>query len=85
MTSKRKFYRTVVRFEVLTEDDPMPSISLEDLAYETTEGHYSGRFLDNFPDNEELDGPTAAKALIAQGSDPEFFMLDEDGNDLEEE
>lgn len=33
----------------------------------------------------EVDGPTIAKLLDKQGSDPEFFGLDMDGNDLEEE
>jgi hypothetical protein len=33
--------------------------------------------------NKTLNGKQAAKALIAHGSDPEFFELDEKGNDLE--
>jgi hypothetical protein len=32
----------------------------------------------------KVDAKTMAKLLIKQGSDPEFFRLDEDGNDLED-
>lgn len=34
-------------------------------------------------DPETLDGAAFAKALIEQGSDPEFFDLDEQGNDYD--
>jgi len=82
--STRKFYKSVVHFEVLSEE-PLDRVSLSDLAYETSEGHMSGRFLKTSPDNEELDGAAAARALISQGSDPEFFELANDGSNLEEE
>lgn len=36
------------------------------------------------PDKSPVDGPAAAKALENQGSDPEFFRLSEDGEDLED-
>ena len=84
MTSKRKFYRTVIHAELLSEEPILP-MSLRDVDYQITEGYLSGELLESNPDNEILDGPTAAKALIAQGSDPEFFELDEDGNDIEED
>jgi hypothetical protein len=32
-----------------------------------------------------LDGPTAARELLAQQSDSAFFQLTEDGDDLEED
>jgi hypothetical protein len=32
---------------------------------------------------ESVDGKTAAQRLAAHGSDCAFFMLDEDGNDLD--
>jgi len=82
MTSKRKFYKTVIRFEVLSEE-PVEQVDLETLHYEVTEGRWSGRFLDTT--EEILDGPQMAKALQEQSSDPEFFNLDSDGNDVEED
>ena len=80
MTSKRKFYRTLFTFEVMSED-PIETVSLEDLAYLVTEGGCSGRFLST--EEEEVGGRTAAQILIDQGSDPGFFRLDEEGNDAE--
>ena len=83
MTSKRKFYQTTYNVKLLTEE-PMPDeVSLADIAHAMTDGDASGVF--DQEDVTELDGPAAAAALQAQGSDPGFFRLDEDGNDLEEE
>lgn len=84
MTSKRKFYRTIIRYEILSEE-PLGSLSLEDIHYECTEGHCSGVFLPAERDNQEVDGAEMAIMLIEQGSDPEFFQLDEDGNDVDED
>lgn len=81
MPSKRKFYRTLITLEVLSQE-PLPSMSLADLAYATTEGDCSGQFKQTT--ERELDGPQAAAALIAQGSDPGFFGLTEDGQDDED-
>jgi len=80
MPSKRKFYRTVYTFEMLTEEPP-ESMSLESIAYETTEGHASGMFLET--DTREVTGRDMAELLQSQGSDPEFFQLTEDGEDTE--
>jgi hypothetical protein len=41
----------------------------------------SGSILRNL--DSTMDGADAAKALIAQGSDPEFFSLDAAGNEVE--
>ena len=80
--SKRKFYKTTYTFTVLSEEPLPDSLSLSDLDYETMDGHCSGQFGETLV--EELDGETAAKALIEQGSDPEFFQLTEDGEDIDE-
>ena len=81
MITKRKFYKTIVSFEIISED-AIDTISLEEIAYETTEGRWSGRFLDTT--QQELDGLQTAKALEAQGSDPEFLGLTSAGEDEEE-
>jgi len=79
---KKIIYRTVFQFEVLSET-PIGSVSLENLAEETSIGHMSGRFLTNVVDNEELTGTNATKAIKEQGTDLEFFMLDKFGNEID--
>lgn len=81
---KRKFYRSVIQIEVLSEE-PLPDpMSLADIQYEITEGHCSGQ-LTRVVDNEVKTGPEMAQLLLNQASGPEFFMLDKDGNDISEE
>ena len=81
--SERKFYRSVMRVEVLSEE-PVTFYNLNEVAYAITDGDCSGLVTDEV-ENEEVDGPTMAKLLEAQGSDPSFFQLTEDGRDLDED
>lgn len=77
-----KYYRTIIQVEVLSEDSPLTNVdSLHDVASAIDEGDCSGKV--KITKVEELTGKQAAKALKAQGSDPEFFMLDDDGNPIE--
>lgn len=78
MTDK-KFYKTIIQVEVLSEE-PFDYNDLSDVHYQITEGDCSGTF--KTLSSDELDGKQAADALKAQDSDPEFFQIDEDGNDL---
>lgn len=78
----RKFYKTIFQFEVLSEEPIEDPVTLEQIHSETQEGRWSGRFLETA--QKVLTGKQAAKALIAQGSDPEFLRLTEDGKDTEE-
>ena len=82
MVSKRKFYREVITFEILSEEPIPDCLSLGDIHYHTTEGHMSGQF--GSTKAEIVDGATMAKLLEKQGSDPEFFMLTPEGEDNEE-
>ena len=75
----RKFYKTVITIEVLSED-VYAFDSLEQTAYDIQDGGCSGKI--EVVKSEELNGENVVKALNNQGSDSEFFMLDEDGNDL---
>ena len=81
----KKFYKTTYVIEVLTEDEPMPSCipDLASIEYDYTYGHASGSF--TCTEQKELTAKEAAEALLEQGSDPEFFGLDEEGNKLQEE
>jgi hypothetical protein len=79
----KKFFKTVFRVEVLSEDEPVEDASCEDLHEMITTGDCSG--VVKREDPIELTGAQAAAALLEQGSDPSFFNLDEQGRDLDDE
>lgn len=79
--SARTFHRTVITYEILSEDLP-GDFDLEALHHAVTDGGWSGMWLDR--QEETVDGPTMVRLLTEQGSDPEFLGLDEAGNDLED-
>jgi hypothetical protein len=81
--SKRKFYRQHIIIELLSEDSPFEWNDLSDITYAMTEGHCSGKLTEE--KHEILDGPTMAKALKEQYSDPSFFNLSDKGEDLNED
>lgn len=76
----RKFYKKTIVIEVLSEDTPFDFTSMESLGWAMTSGDLSGSVVEE--QDQELNGKQAATALLEQGSDPEFFNIDEDGNDL---
>jgi len=80
--SKRKFFKTILKVEVLSEDVPLEWDSLSDVAYTITEGDCSGRVTTEKV--EKLNAHNVALELQEQGSDPEFFQLDSHGNELED-
>lgn len=77
----RKYYRTVITVEVLSEG-MVGFEDLEDLAQAITVGDCSGKW--EVTSQEKVDGPTMAKLLKAQNSDPGFLGLDEAGNEVED-
>jgi len=79
--TRRKFYRQVFTVEVLSEEPIGPDIDMADLAWEIKEGDSSGNF--KMTKSEVLDGKQVADALAEQGSEPGFFMLDENGEDTD--
>jgi hypothetical protein len=83
MASNRKFYRTVIEVEVLSNQE-FEFDSLESVHEAITTGDCSGDWRTTLS-NSQTDGPTMAKLLIGQASDPSFFGLDEEGNDLEDD
>ena len=80
--SKRKFYRTVVQIEVLS-DEPFASLLLKDIAQVVDEDPCPSRT--KVRHREVVDGPTMAKLLEAQESDPGLFNLTEDGEDTDDD
>ena len=81
--TKRKFFKTVFQVTVLSEEKLVGPFGLDYLAEEVKEGEWSGEM--KMLIHKEINGKQAAKALLAQGSEPEFFQIDENGNDLEDE
>jgi hypothetical protein len=75
------FRRTIVEVEVLSEEEWVETDLLA-LHEAITTGACSG--VVRVTHVEEVDGPTMARLLIAQGSDPGFFMLTETGEPAEE-
>lgn len=80
MTTDRKFFKTIVTVEVLSEDVPVEFDNLQELHYMITSGDDSGVIKSCI--HKKITGKQAAQALIKQGSDPGFFLIDKDGNDL---
>lgn len=79
---KKKLYKTVFQVEVLSEDPIEDSMSLEDIAREGSEGNFSIKTKDILS-NDPVIGIYAVKELEKHGSDPEFFMMDSEGNEIE--
>lgn len=85
MASKRRFYRTVVSVEILSEEPYVENPEVEEdlvmIHNDITNGDCSGRV--TWGESQEVDGPTMARLLQEQASDPEFFRLDENGEDVD--
>lgn len=78
---KRTFYRTVIEVTVLSEYEPAENYgSVTMLGNAIEQGDWSGE--SRIARVNRLTPQETAQALIAQGSDPEFFGLTEDGEDL---
>jgi hypothetical protein len=77
---ERQFHKTVIKVTVLSEE-PYDNTDIHQLAYDISDGDCSGEV--RIVSSKILTGRQAVKALQAQGSDPEFFRLTEDGEDNE--
>ncbi|MEG7741739.1 hypothetical protein U2084_14975, partial [Listeria monocytogenes] len=75
----RKFYKTIIQLEVLSEEPIPDEMDVAQIAFEATEGDYS--MVDGERIQTILNGQQTADALKEQASDPSFFLLTEDGND----
>jgi hypothetical protein len=83
MATKKKLYRNVFQIEILSEEPLPDDMSLEEIDYQMTDGDCSGA-INHKHVNQEVTGRKAAKMVIAQGSDPLFFQMNEFGNEVEE-
>lgn len=78
--SPRKFYKTVVTIEILSEESLREGVSLADIQYLITDGPCSGKV--TVSARQELNSAEIVKELQDQASEPEFFGLDTEGNDI---
>jgi len=79
----RKFFKQVIQIEILSEDVPLEWDNLENIDFAITSGDSSGKITEISSD--QVTPQEMAKLLQEQHSDPEFFGLDENGNDLMDE
>ena len=77
--STRKFCKTVIQVTVLSEG-PFEYENLNDIYFAITDGDCSGEV--KTVEAKYISGRQAAKELMAQGSDPEFFQLTKSGRAL---
>jgi hypothetical protein len=77
MNDQPKYYKKEYRCVVLSQDEEIDDI--EFIGYNVTNGDDCLHTWEQVT-SEELTGKQAADLLIDAGSDPGFFMLDENGN-----
>lgn len=70
----KTFYKSQVVIDIISEEE-IGDPSLEKILYQITEGDWSGSY--SVKKVDVLTEDEARKALIAQGSDPDFFSLGE--------
>lgn len=79
----KTIYRTVIEIEVLSEEPIPDDMGLDEIQDECNEGSFSGIY-DFKVKNQEVKGIEAVKLIKAQGTDVEFFQMDEEGNELDD-
>lgn len=80
--SKRPFRRYKIEVTVLVEGEIPCDMSLGEIV---SEGHHGNYVVDYKIDSDPITGKMMADALCEAGSESEFFMLEEDGSDTDEE
>lgn len=81
--TNRKFYKTIYQIEILSEDPYPIDHGMDDLRTireDIVAGDCSGSV--TCVSHTIHDGEEMAQMLIDQGSEPEFFGIDEDGNEV---
>jgi hypothetical protein len=79
MPSKKKFWRTIIKVEVLSEE-MVDFDTLEQVAEAINTGDCVGRW--EVQDQYDVNAKRMANLLHEVGSEPSFFMLDDEGNDI---
>jgi hypothetical protein len=80
--AKKQIYRTVIQLEVLSDEPISSGMALSEIADNCENGDFSGCsewIVTNVP----VKGIKAVKLIMAQGSMPEFFNMDDKGNEVD--
>ena len=77
----RKFYKTTVTFTVLSEDPIPPNSNIGGIVDECNVGEYVMH--SSTINHEVLNGKQAAEELFNAGSEPQFFKIDDEGNEID--
>ena len=77
----RRFFKQIVQIEILSENTPWNG-SIETLANDVVWGDCVGRL--RIKKTIELTGKEAADSLYECGSEPGFFLLDDEGASVDE-
>lgn len=80
---KKTIYKTVIQIELLSEYPIDSSSDMSALINEAETGDLSMRTIDKVS-NKPIKGKKAIEALAEHGTDLAFFMMDENGNELED-
>lgn len=78
MTDTNKYYVTTMTVRVLAEDAPWDG-GLRWLSHDVTEGEYVGDVLAE--ETHEVSAKEIAEMLVAAGSEPGFFGIEEEEED----
>jgi hypothetical protein len=84
MAKKKTLYRTLIQVEVLSEEPIPEDMTLDQIEEECNTGSFSGVH-DYIVRNKKVKGIEAVTLVLKQGSSPDFFQMDENGNDLKEQ
>lgn len=76
---KAVLYKTVIEVEILSEEVVPDNISLCDIEHEIDEGAWSG-VVRTAVSSKKLEGKEAVDAVRGQGTDLDFFRMDDNGN-----
>lgn len=79
----RKFFKQALYITVLSEDTPLEYDDLNDIHRAISDGDCVGSTIDE--DCMQIEPREAAILLTTFGSEPAFFQLDDQGNDLAED
>jgi hypothetical protein len=81
---KKTIYRSVIQIEVLSEEPIPDGMTLGDIIEEGDSGGFSLVHAYSVR-NTKLVGIRAARKVMAQASDTEFFGMNDDGDDINDE
>ena len=85
MSKQKTIYKTIVQIEILSEE-PFDETeeSIASIAHKIDEGDWSGVY-NQIGESIPLTGKEAVDEITGQGSEPGFFQMDDEGNELEED